>query len=318
MRLRRFRVLALSCSLLLGLSLLSVFFFAGCSRPAPDDEDGNVVRPAKAVPMTPMESSGKASLTGKVTLTGNMPDLAALDRETEAMIKGNAGGKGCNAYQQQKWLLGKDYGPAGKGLGNVVVMLRPEKNKFFAVPVDADVAKDWKASPDGTLKPEITIDQPGCAFTDHVVVVFPQYPDPKDPKNFKAAIRTGQKLVVLNEEGGVSHSFHFEGNAKNAVVDRSSQPKTRLPIEVFPDSSPLTATCGVHPWMSCSIWVVDNPYYAITDKDGNYTMKNVPAGKCRIVFWHEVLGYQSTDGFKGEPIDLKKDENVKDFTFNRK
>ena len=106
--------------------------------------------------------------------------------------------------------------------------------------------------------------------------------------------------------------------AKNPVVDRSSQPKTRLPIELFPDSAPLVGTCGVHPWMSCYIWVVDNPYFAITDRDGNYTMKNVPAGKCRIAVWHEVLGYQNVDGFKGEPIELKVGSNDKDFQFKMK
>ncbi len=87
---------------------------------------------------------------------------------------------------------------------------------------------------------------------------------------------------------------------------------------MFPDSSPLIASCGTHPWMSCCIWVVDNPYFAITDRDGNYSMKNVPAGKCRIVFWHEVLGYQNADGFKGEPIELKVGSNDKDFQFKMK
>ena len=315
MRLLRYGTGTLACALV-GVFLV-LALFPGCGSPPPTDDDpGDVRPPAKKPSLTPMVWSGKGTLKGRVILVDGRPtvaDLASLDSKTEDTIKGSSSGKGCTDYHQQSWLLGKD-----NGLGNVVVMLRPEKNQFFAVPTDADAAKDWKLRPEGTLAPEVTIDQPGCAFKDHVVVVFPQYPDPNDPSNFKAGIRTGQKLVILNEEGGISHSFKFDGKTRNTSIDRSVQPKERLPIEVYPDTQPLNGLCGVHPWMSSWIWVVDNPYFAITKPDGTFEIQNVPAGKCRIAAWHEVLHFQGPDGFKGEPIELKAGENVKDFVFKGK
>ncbi len=35
--------------------------------------------------------------------------------------------------------------------------------------------------------------------------------------------------------------------------------------------------------------VVETPYYGITDEDGNYTIKNVPAGNYTLKIWHERL-----------------------------
>lgn len=45
--------------------------------------------------------------------------------------------------------------------------------------------------------------------------------------------------------------------------------------------------CKVHPEMSGYIIVVPTPYFAITDKDGNYTIKNVPPGQYTLKTWSE-------------------------------
>jgi protocatechuate 3,4-dioxygenase beta subunit len=34
------------------------------------------------------------------------------------------------------------------------------------------------------------------------------------------------------------------------------------------------------------VTVVDNPYFAVTDKDGKFTIKNVPPGKYKIAALH--------------------------------
>ena len=48
--------------------------------------------------------------------------------------------------------------------------------------------------------------------------------------------------------------------------------------------------CDVHPWMFAYIGVVDHPYFAVTDKDGNFTIKNVPAGKYTVEAVHQKAG----------------------------
>ncbi len=47
--------------------------------------------------------------------------------------------------------------------------------------------------------------------------------------------------------------------------------------------------CNVHPEMEAYVLVTETPYFAVSDKDGNYEIKNVPAGKFTVKIWHEKL-----------------------------
>jgi hypothetical protein len=45
--------------------------------------------------------------------------------------------------------------------------------------------------------------------------------------------------------------------------------------------------CNVHPEMNGYIVVAPTPYFALTDKSGNYEIKNVPPGKYTLKTWSE-------------------------------
>ncbi|TVM04003.1 MAG: hypothetical protein CV087_02085 [Candidatus Brocadia sp. WS118] len=47
--------------------------------------------------------------------------------------------------------------------------------------------------------------------------------------------------------------------------------------------------CNVHSEMAGFAVTFENPYFAITDKDGNYTIEGVPPGKYTVKTWHEKL-----------------------------
>jgi plastocyanin len=53
--------------------------------------------------------------------------------------------------------------------------------------------------------------------------------------------------------------------------------------------------CSIHTRMSCIVLVLENPFFAATDKNGNYKISNVPAGKYRLKAWHERLPSQTID-----------------------
>jgi hypothetical protein len=57
--------------------------------------------------------------------------------------------------------------------------------------------------------------------------------------------------------------------------------------------------------MAGYVRIFDHPYYAITDENGNFEIKNAPAGKFRIVFWHENGVRGGAKGRFGEPIEIK-------------
>lgn len=47
--------------------------------------------------------------------------------------------------------------------------------------------------------------------------------------------------------------------------------------------------CNVHPEMEAWIVVLQNPYFYKTDKDGTFTIEDVPAGKYTLRVWHKKL-----------------------------
>ncbi len=63
----------------------------------------------------------------------------------------------------------------------------------------------------------------------------------------------------------------------------------------FPKVGEVPLLCNVHAEMSAFIVVLENPYFAITDKTGAYTIENVPPGKYTLTTWHEKLKPQSQE-----------------------
>ena len=45
--------------------------------------------------------------------------------------------------------------------------------------------------------------------------------------------------------------------------------------------------------MNCYAGVVDNPFYAVSDDKGNFTIKGVPNGTYTLEVWHEKYGTQN-------------------------
>ena len=50
--------------------------------------------------------------------------------------------------------------------------------------------------------------------------------------------------------------------------------------------------CSIHASMSCVVLVLENPYFASTDKKGVYSIANVPPGTYKLKAWHERLPAQ--------------------------
>ena len=57
----------------------------------------------------------------------------------------------------------------------------------------------------------------------------------------------------------------------------------------FDNLGEVPLLCSVHPEMSAFVIVLQNPYFALTDKAGNFEIKNVPAGTYQLKVWNEKV-----------------------------
>jgi hypothetical protein len=275
-------------------------------RPAGNAEGG--VRKAERAPVL-NQLLGPPTLQGKVVLTGRKPDLKRLNADLLAAIKLKRDDAAyclkCPEDQKiaQEWRIGDN-----NGVGNVFVWIEPAtRTQFFKID-----EKQLQETPK-----VVTMGQPFCAFVPHCVILFPKYRDPKSPKKL---LETGQKFVIKND-AKIAHNTKLEGGPKNPEVNHTMPPGGEMRAPVFePTKDVIVIRCGIHPWMSAYARAFDHPYATLSvvgkgpkdPKYGTYEIKNVPAGKFRVIAWHEKAGY--LNGARGEEIDLKGGANTKDFS----
>ena len=99
--------------------------------------------------------------------------------------------------------------------------------------------------------------------------------------------RTDQ-AVVFDSRDPVGHNDH-KYPIRNPTYGRAIHTKDRPEKIRFRVSEriPMKVGCDVHPWMSAWWLVLDHPYSAITDRDGKFTIKDLPPGDHEFVVWHE-------------------------------
>jgi plastocyanin len=66
-------------------------------------------------------------------------------------------------------------------------------------------------------------------------------------------------------------------------------PQGQIKSQPFTKQGVFAQLCNVHPEMEAYIVVLQNPYFAVTDAEGKYAIKGVPAGKYTLKLWQEKL-----------------------------
>ena len=173
--------------------------------------------------------------------------------------------------------------PKSRGIKNVVVWLRPDNTnpKAGFEPGQINPA-------DAKRKPaDVVIDQPCCMFSSHVTTA-----------------RVGDTIVVKNP-APVPHNF-FWTSSNNGEYNQTvpAGQSWKMPQPLVAESGAIEYKCTIHPWMNGYVRVFDHPYFAVTDDDGKFEIKNAPAGKLRVVYWQEKVGYKGgKEGRFGDQID---------------
>ncbi|HLP78215.1 MAG TPA: carboxypeptidase regulatory-like domain-containing protein [Candidatus Paceibacterota bacterium] len=150
----------------------------------------------------------------------------------------------------------------------------------------------------GTSQKPAVLDQKGCLYVPQIL-----------------AIQTGQKLLVKNSDPTL-HNVHTTPTATGNKEENNAQ-MAGGPDLTFTFNAPenfLKFKCDVHQWMFAWVTVVDSPYYAVTGKDGKFTIKDVPPGKYTITALHRKGAPTGVD----KEIEVKDGANTADFTIEVK
>ena len=118
----------------------------------------------------------------------------------------------------------------------------------------------------------VTINQTSCFYTPRV-----------------AGVRVGQTLQVRNNDS-LLHNVHSSSEKDNSFNVAQAKAGVVDSFKMKSEEVMLKLGCDVHRWMTAYVGVVSNPYFAVSDASGNYTITNVPAGTYMIDAWQEEYG----------------------------
>ena len=140
------------------------------------------------------------------------------------------------------------------------------------------------------------LDQQGCIYVPHVF-----------------GMMAGQELLIKNSDATL-HNIH--SMAKTNTQFNFAMPKVVKEKTVSFDKveDPFYIKCDVHPWMKAWVAVFDHPYFAVTDKDGNFKIDGIPAGTYEVIAWQEKFKMKK---HLTATVTIGEGETVNNFTFVR-
>jgi hypothetical protein len=157
-------------------------------------------------------------------------------------------------------------------LANVVVYIRVGRRDKIEVHPDYAAQLDEPA----------VLDNKACHFVPHVTL-----------------LRAGQPIILKNSDP-VGHNTNL--GVFNQIIPAGGETPTKITRAA---ALPIPVSCNIHPFMKGYVLVQDHPYMAVSTEDGTFEIKNIPAGKREIVFWHEAPGLMKNLKVGGSTADRR-------------
>jgi hypothetical protein len=106
------------------------------------------------------------------------------------------------------------------------------------------------------------------------------------------AVVAGGTLNVRSTDATVHRTrITRQGSGETLTVIRHNDFGQVVPDDrVLSRPGLLELRSDVHPWTRAYIAVFDHPYFAVTKRDGAFTLDEVPPGSYTLAAWHERLG----------------------------
>lgn len=213
------------------------------------------------------------TIEGRIRLDGAVPDPKGFNLITfpDPVYCGRiSNGRG--------WRLLRDFVVSQQGgLKDAIVLLEGvDAGKSFELSVPLIEARDCQ------FAPFMAIVRNG-----HAVEVINMDPVMHDIQGYETSIEAGARVLfntplVMNHQHhrGDIHAMHNHAPGKSLVG----------PLYLNKGRRTFYMQCGFHAYMESWAMAVNNPYYALTDGNGDFTIENIPPGTYQLVVWHPQTG----------------------------
>jgi len=99
------------------------------------------------------------------------------------------------------------------------------------------------------------------------------------------AVQHGQPIRFDNSDA-VNHSVMAVSTIKENQLNAAAGPGTPLYHVFQPQKRPVMIGCALHPWMRAWVYVVQHPWFAVSDAQGKFHIDKVPPGKYTLLLVH--------------------------------
>lgn len=117
--------------------------------------------------------------------------------------------------------------------------------------------------------PRLVMDQKGLTFVPHVLPIL-----------------VGSTVEFPNSDPVYHNVFSF---SKTRTFDLGRYPVGRSKTITFNRPGLVKVYCDMHSQMNAFILVLANPYFTVSDENGNYTLRDIPAGTYKVKVWFARL-----------------------------
>jgi hypothetical protein len=237
-------------ALLAALCLLA--FAAACSRSADDEEDaadGGGGDSAEVASLTPYKVSGQeGSIAGTISFAGGAPAKKGISMDADPV---------CASSNPDPHA--EDIVVNGDKLANVFVYIKDGTagGKNFS-------GYQFAAPPQPA-----TLDQKGCQYSPHVM-----------------GGQVNQTFNVTNSDP-TAHNVNVDAKQNEKFNQGQSPGAAPISKQFKRAETVIPVKCNQHPWMRAYVGVLQHPFFAVTNGEGRFEIKGVPAGTYTVVAWHE-------------------------------
>jgi len=101
------------------------------------------------------------------------------------------------------------------------------------------------------------------------------------------AVTAGSTVEFPNDDLIFHNVFSL---SRVATFDLGRYPRNASKARTFTKPGVVKVFCHLHSHMSAIVRVFPHPYFAVPDRNGRFTIPDVPVGRVEITAWHERAG----------------------------